>query len=299
MQCVLIQKEDPSKGKKEQWRCIECNALRARITRATQHDERLKKLTQLKPDARKKFMDDAKHLCGDKLTKCMMESIVWCRMRKESSSLNQKGEFEDWEEVQERFKLKPHILGSIERNSMFMDHPTLGTKQVWMPKLTFETAVVEEDSKTTKRELESSTKIKAAKKVKVEIIEQENKENGAEGQNDASISGVPAKPISESQLVRLGKIVEKFEGQQLKLTGLVGEAETPEMAEEIPKKALQASKDSLTALETTLGELKATVEKKFAKKGELKNLFEKSAEETKEAGKWVEKLTELLEDARA
>ena len=80
--CGLVQKACPIKGTKEQWRCNQCNACKSRMARATAQNQQLKKIGQLKPDDRKKLMDDAKSLCGDELTKCMMESIVECTMKR-------------------------------------------------------------------------------------------------------------------------------------------------------------------------------------------------------------------------
>ena len=248
-------------------------------------------------------MEDAKHLCGEELSKLMMETIIWSSHYKQTSMFKKSGLYEDWEDVEEKYKAKPQILENIKKNGMFMTDPQRGVCMVWMPKFSLEITRSEEHSKTHKRELESTEKVKAPKKIKTEIVDKENQENLSEppnGQPEPGLSqGTVSKKIGNGQVSRLQKLVAKFEERSLTFNASMIEAEAEEMASEMPKKSIANAKDALKNLEDTLKLMNAMLVKLTASKAEMQELFQNAKDHFDDAGKWAEKVQDLLEDARA
>ena len=104
---MQVGKANPVTGSKEQFRCSECHNLRARIARLQNQNEHVKEMRHLNAEGRKQCMDDAKGLCGEDLAKMCMESILWSSHYRQSALSQQKGDYEDWDDVRDRYMQQP------------------------------------------------------------------------------------------------------------------------------------------------------------------------------------------------
>ena len=107
-------------------------------------------------------MKKGKELCGRDLHKQMVESIQWVKTRKETTKFDEGGKFEDEDDLQEKYKDKPHILDNIKANAASMTDPVRLVKMFYVPK--YSVLISKENSLTegSKRKLESETTVRKA-----------------------------------------------------------------------------------------------------------------------------------------
>jgi hypothetical protein len=90
---VFLQKECALKGVKDQCRCKKCHNVRGRISTCVKNNHDLFAIKDITGEERSTLMAKAHSLSGNDLAKVIGEAIVYAKMRKETTTFAQTGEF--------------------------------------------------------------------------------------------------------------------------------------------------------------------------------------------------------------
>ena len=84
------------------------------------------------------------------------------RLRRRTTKLDEGGKFEDEDDLEEKYKEKPHILDNIKANAASMTDPVRLVKMFYVPKYSVQLSKENSLTEGSKRKLESETTVRKA-----------------------------------------------------------------------------------------------------------------------------------------
>jgi hypothetical protein len=270
--------EYPVKGRHEQMQCGDCNGIKNRIQYLTKKSPSLRgALKPLSPEERKDWMVKNNKLVGEDLAKVLHQSCAQASLTKQLAEFKAAGKFVDFEVAKEQFKDKPEQWDSIQLHAQTHRCQVRNVMMYWIPEFSMTLANYEIDTEERKRRLESSAKMAAAKKKKIQPAAAVNvapavgEFHGNPPEQGFLIQMVAVKPANKK---RLESCIIRLETKQMELTSQMAEAEQEKFSEVIPQRLHTLCNDISKGLDKTLASAKAALAKGESPKGFVKQLFD-------------------------
>lgn len=179
--------------------CNYCNGLIKRIQRLpTTCREGLK---DIKGSARQAFYQQAKDMFDSQLAKTIQEHVVLNSIRTSTRLYSEHGDFDKYDELEQKYKDKPEAWAQIKKNAVQITHPVSKEKLVWMPQISMSSVEKEEHSESKKRSIDMEHVVKPKKQPRPEKKRKEEQEDGAPADVDADLVEIPSLVLQKLEVI--------------------------------------------------------------------------------------------------
>ena len=250
--CTAIFTPGQGKSARTYWRCQKCVALKARLRRAVEPDDK----DDFKGnfgEERQEFMRRAADLYGQQLKMFVSQTMEKIRTTTKSASYEGEAYWHTEDEIDKKFK--PDVVAHIKANARKLPNASTGEMEWEVFRYKTKTADATKDEEILKRKAETEETQKAPKKQKVEKPTKEEDGGAPDDSKNA---------LNEKQLQRVQKAYDKIWATVGELDVLYKKCREPDMAEYVQAKHMKTAEQTLAAIIIVRDSLNTAIQAKRA-----------------------------------
>ena len=268
------------------FQCKACHRLVTRLNRAIAQNDLQEEWKGIDKESRERFMSDCSGKFGNCLKLAVKERIEECKVTEEKDLFINDGHYLDEIDLKIKYEKKPQQLESILENARTVFCPVRKVKLYEDPDYNSKASQGQTTTKVEKRSCERDSVIKPQKKPKVDKPPAAEEGAQAEGCQPG---------LKKSQIVRIGKLIEKLTKAKEDLDQTLEKAKNPFVADFIPPITIKKADAASKLVDAQKAGLELAVENGRAA---FEDINQEAIAALKEASKLNNYLAGLLEDAK-